>query len=85
MRIYELLDTHPPARRYGERSNGIRIQQKPLPLGAPSLQERAGVRLLGLLKRSDTITKEAVVAAHVDIIKGKGQKVCAARNQRISS
>ena len=25
MRIYELLDTHPPARRYGERGDGMRI------------------------------------------------------------
>ncbi|WP_315364581.1 hypothetical protein [Prevotella jejuni] len=36
MRIYELLNTHPPARRYGERSDGIRIQQKLCPLGTPS-------------------------------------------------
>ncbi|WP_424048172.1 hypothetical protein [Prevotella jejuni] len=43
MRIYELLNTHPPARRYGERSDGIRIQQKPCPLGTPSPSGRAGV------------------------------------------
>ncbi|ADK96159.1 hypothetical protein HMPREF0659_A6091 [Prevotella melaninogenica ATCC 25845] len=36
MRIYELLNTHPPSRRYGERSDGIRIQQKLCPLGTPS-------------------------------------------------
>ncbi len=36
MRIYELLNTHPPARRYGERNDGIRIQQKPCLLGTPS-------------------------------------------------
>ncbi|MFC2438430.1 MAG: hypothetical protein ACFNS5_07855 [Prevotella melaninogenica] len=32
MRIYELKDTHPQTRRYGERSNGMRIQQKLCPL-----------------------------------------------------
>nr|WP_314519737.1 hypothetical protein [uncultured Prevotella sp.] len=37
MRIYELLDTHPPACRYGERGDGIPIQQKSCSLGAPSL------------------------------------------------
>ena len=47
MRIYELLNTHPPACRYGERSNGIRIQQKPCPLDAPSPLGRAGVGFHG--------------------------------------
>ena len=65
MRIYELLDTHPPARRYGERGDGMRIQQKPRPLDAPSLQERAGVRLLGLLERPDPVPIAAGVLAHV--------------------
>ncbi|WP_314924500.1 hypothetical protein [Prevotella pallens] len=42
MRIYELLNTHPPARRYGERSDGIRIQQKLCPVGSPSPSGRGG-------------------------------------------
>ena len=51
MRIYQFIDTHPPTRRCGERSDGIRIHQKSRSLGAPSLQERAEVRLVGLLER----------------------------------
>ena len=47
MRIYELLNTHPPTRRYGERSDGIRIEQKSYPLGTPSPSERVGVELYG--------------------------------------
>ena len=75
MRIYQFIDTHPPARRYGERSNGMRIQQKLRPLGAPSLQERAGGRLLGLLKPVDPVPNGAVVAAHDDGTKVEEQAV----------
>ncbi|WP_456002036.1 hypothetical protein [Prevotella sp.] len=36
MRIYVLSDAVSVAVRCGERSDGIRIQQKPCPLGIPS-------------------------------------------------
>ena len=84
MRIYELLDTYPPECRYGERGDGIPIQQKPLPLGAPSLQERAGVRLLGLLKHLCPEPVATEVAAHVDATTVEAQVVCAVTVQRVS-
>ena len=82
MHIYELLDTHPPARRYGERSDGMRIQQKLCPLGTPSpFGEGWGGAFLkgqsrGLLKRP--CPEPAVAAAgvvHVDVTTGEAQAV----------
>ena len=75
MRIYELLDTHPPARRYGERSDGMRIQQKLCPLGAPSLQERAGVRLLELLQPTASVPEVAVAVVDADATTADRQAV----------
>ena len=75
MRIYELLDTYPSARRYGERSNGIRIQQKLCPLGLSPLSGRGGVGLLGLLEPADREPVVAVVEVHVDVTTAEEQVV----------
>ena len=85
MRIYELLDTHSPTRRYGERSYGIRIQQKLCPLGTPSLQERVGVGLLGLLEPADTDPGEAVAVDHVDFTTEEVQGVRAVDAEWVST
>ena len=81
--------------RCGEHSYGIRIQQKPCPLGTPSPftslrsvtvgSGRDGVGLLGLLKRLRPEPGVAVVATHSDGTTAEVQVVCAATIRWVST
>ena len=88
MRIYELLNTHPPTRRYALRSDGIRIQQKPYQLGTPSpFGKGRGEAFFkgqsqGLLKRHNPISVDAVGGAYVDSTSPKTNVECSETGNR---